>query len=326
MKHIRKALFLCLAVLLLAEILVPCAQAAANPIRIAFIDSGISTKHVDRAKVERGLNYVFPESDTEDRIGHGTATAGLVLGAADQGVSGVFPDAIAVPLVVVDAYPTGVIKNGGPDALCQAIYDAIDQFHCQIINISLCTTQNSAALRAAAAYAEEQGVLLIAAIGNDGEDGRIYYPAAYPTVLSVGSAEGDSAAVFSQRGADLLAEGVELPVPTNKNGARPTTVQGTSYSCAVVSGICARLLARHPTLTPERVREALCAFAEDILEPGFDAQSGWGILPTDLKIPASSGALPTLSEEQLRQAANVKKIESRRRLRPSHGRSQVASC
>ncbi|MBO7514061.1 MAG: hypothetical protein J6T47_00335, partial [Lachnospiraceae bacterium] len=91
------------------------AAGTAAPVRIAFIDSGISTKHIDSARVLQGANYIFPESDTQDRVGHGTATAGLVLGAEDLGVTGICPDALAIPLVVVDTFPSGAVKNGGPD-------------------------------------------------------------------------------------------------------------------------------------------------------------------------------------------------------------------
>lgn len=83
---------LLLIAVLLAVLLAPSALAAEAPVRISFIDSGISTKHIDVAHVLPGKNYVFPESYTEDRIGHGTATAGLMLGAFDQGVEGVCPD------------------------------------------------------------------------------------------------------------------------------------------------------------------------------------------------------------------------------------------
>ena len=260
-------------------------RAAEEPIRIGFIDSGISVKHIDPGHVAEGRNYVFPEADTQDRIGHGTATAGMVLGAEDQGVAGVFPEAVAVPLVVVDAYPSGAIENGGPAALCAALRDAVDEFGCRIINISLSTPEDSEELRDAVAYAESRGVLIVTCTGNDGEDGTVYYPAAYPTTISVGSAEGDHPASFSQTGADLLTDGVGLTAATNKNSIASTVVSGTSYSCAIVSGLCARLLTRYPGLTPAEVRQTLYALAADLLEPGYDARSGWGYLPPDVTIP-----------------------------------------
>lgn len=251
---------------------------ASAPVRIAFIDSGISTKHIDSSQVLQGVNYIFSGSDTEDRIGHGTATAGLVLGAEDLGVTGICPDALAIPLVVVDTFPSGAVKNGGPDALCKAIYDAVDRYGCRVVNISLCTTEDSAELRAAVDHAEANGAILIAAVGNDGEDGKTYYPAAYETVIAVGSADGGAVASFSQSGADILAEGVNLRTATNRNSATPTSVSGTSYSCALISGICARMIMEDPGLTPEAVRNTLFSRAKDLLEPGFDSRSGWGVI------------------------------------------------
>ncbi len=259
--------------------------AAEEPIRIGFIDSGISVKHIDPGHVAEGRNYVLPEADTQDRIGHGTATAGMVLGAEDQGVAGVFPEAAAVPLVVVDAYPSGAIENGGPAALCAAIYDAVDIFGCRIINISLSTPEDSEELRDAVAYAESRGVLIVTCAGNDGEDGTAYYPAAYPTTVSVGSAEGDAPAFFSQMGADLLTDGVGLTAATNKNSVVPAIVSGTSYSCALISGLCAKMFAAYPGLTPAELRQTLYTLAADLLEPGYDARSGWGYLPPDAAIP-----------------------------------------
>ncbi len=108
----KKIAALLLALCLLLPVSVT-AAAQEEPVRIAFIDSGISTRHIDETHIAPGRNYVFPEKDTEDRIGHGTATAGMVLGSEDQGVVGVCPTAVAVPLTVIDVYPSGVKKNGG---------------------------------------------------------------------------------------------------------------------------------------------------------------------------------------------------------------------
>ena len=78
------------AVLLSCILLLPSVPAHASepePIRIAFLDSGISLKHLDPSRVETGENLVFPRRDAVDRIGHGTATAGIVLGSEDEGIS-----------------------------------------------------------------------------------------------------------------------------------------------------------------------------------------------------------------------------------------------
>ena len=94
-KYYFAAVILCLVGLLLPA-------AAAEPVRVAFIDSGVSTKHLDAARVEAGENLIFPARDTEDRVGHGTATAGILLGSAELGIPALAADAVVVPLVCYD--------------------------------------------------------------------------------------------------------------------------------------------------------------------------------------------------------------------------------
>lgn len=259
---------------------------AAQPeaIRIGFLDSGISLKHLDAAQVEPGENFALPARDTTDRIGHGTATAGLVLGSSELGLMGLCPTAVAVPLVCYDLYPSGVTASGSGGDMARAIYAAVDQYGCRIINISMGLTIDDPELRAAVEYAQEQGALIVSAVGNDNLTApeRVYYPAAYDGVIGVGAADGEKAAAFSQRNnVDILAPGVALDTVTNRNAAESVKRSGTSYACAYVSGVCAAILTAQPELTAEQVYDLLVAMAKDIEQPGFDADSGWGIVSID---------------------------------------------
>lgn len=262
---------------------------AANPIRVAFIDTGISTKYLDGDRVAQGKNYAFPERDTEDRDGHGTATAGMMLGSSRLGLEGSCPDAVAVPLVTYDYYQSGVVRNSGVSALCEAIYDAVDVFDCSVINISMGVPSESEGLRQAAEYAEKNGVVVVSAVGNDNlmYPERKYYPAVYRTVIGVGAAAGTAdapagayaAADFSQRnGVSLLAKGADVETATNRNEAKSRILNGTSYASAYVAGVCARLLVQSPSLTPAQVRALLYAEAQDICAPWVDEESGWGFV------------------------------------------------
>ena len=58
---------------------------------------------LDADRVAQGKNYAFPERDTEDRDGHGTATAGMMLGSSRLGVEGSCPDAGTI--AVTDTRP-----------------------------------------------------------------------------------------------------------------------------------------------------------------------------------------------------------------------------
>ena len=142
-------------------------------------------------------------------------------------------------------------------------------------------TKDDPALCEAVAYALEKGVILVSAVGNQNKTApeRVYYPAAYDGVIGVGAADGEQAADFSQRhNVDVLAQGVDLPTATNRNSAKAQTRSGTSFSCAFVSALCAAIWAAEPELSADEVCERLYSTAKDVGEPGFDADSGWGIV------------------------------------------------
>lgn len=246
---------------------------------IAMLDTGISTKAIDPGALLPGHNYVLDSADTEDRINHGTATASIIAGCASAGVTGLAPEALLLPLVITDKVD-GNVTAVSPQVLAQAIRDAADIYGADIINVSLGILKNDPSLRRAVEYVRSQGILVISAVGNDGADGPVYYPAAYDTVLGVGSHDRDGAvSSFSQQNgtADLLAPGEDVWM-ASRNGAA-YGAKGTSYAAAHVSAAAALLLADDPTLTPAQLCQALYARTEDIGDPGRDSHSGWGILP-----------------------------------------------
>lgn len=245
---------------------------------IAMLDTGISTTAIDSSRLLPGYNYVAPSADTEDRINHGTATASIILGCESAEIRGLAPDVLLLPLVVTDKVD-GTVTGVTPKMLAQAIQDAVDVYGADIINVSLGIQKEDNAVRKAVEYANRQGVLVISAVGNDGTGGPLYYPAAYPTVLGVGSHDRNGAvSAFSQQNgtADLLAPGEDIWM-ASRNGAT-YGARGTSYATAHVSAAAAVLLAAQPALTPEQLCQALYARAADICDPGWDSASGWGIL------------------------------------------------
>jgi len=252
-------------------------------VRIAIIDTGVSCKYIDDSHVVDGKNYVFSDADVNDLIGHGTAVAGIILGSEVLGIEGVAPDAEIVPLVFYSRYASGVPVNGGIEAICQAIYDAIDLYGCRIINISAGITADNDKLREAIAYAEEKNVIVVSAVGNSNRSSpnAIYYPAAYETVIGVGAAnEKYEVAYFSQRNSsvNLLAPGTNILTAPIGNSSKPVKVNGSSYATAFVAGTAALLLEENPELTAAQLRELLYNTAKDLGPEGYDIESGWGML------------------------------------------------
>lgn len=261
-------------------------------VRIAVIDTGISTSAIAEKNLDTGYNYILENTSTEDTTGHGTAIAAIIAGSDAAGITGLCPDAVLVPLVYYDKSVDGKAVKGDLPMLAQIIRDAVDVYDCRIINISSGARVDTPALRDAVAWAEQRGALVVSCAGNDG-DSTVYYPGVFSTVLCVGSVNKaeNSPAQFSNShsGVDLLAPGMSLKT-ANHNG-KTMIVSGTSFSTAWVTAAAAALLTTDPTLTPYQIRQLLCNTARDICSEGYDTYSGWGI--ADLQ-----AALTQLQTEQ----------------------------
>lgn len=256
-------------------------------VRIAILDSGISAMAVNSESLEEGLNGIRPFSATEDTTGHGTAVASIIVGSESAGIEGICPQAVLIPLVYCEKDYLGRTVNADAETVGELIRDAVDTFQCDIINISAASAKDDSSLRSAVEYAVEQGVIVVTCAGNTNltTPDNVYYPGAYDGVICVGAVNPQGeVSDFSQRGEylDFVAPGEELPAATMEGEL--TTVAGTSFSAAYVTGVIADLLSDEPDLSrqqeelPQKLMELLKQRARDIGRPGWDPDSGWGAL------------------------------------------------
>ena len=230
-----------------------------EPVVIGIIDTGISTNAIPSENILEGKNYLDASLSTEDTYGHGTAVASVILTH--------LPQAQFVPLVS-NAYDNGKIKQVDNDTFAQMIRDAVNVYHCQIINLSIGLILDKPSIREAVEYAEQKNVLVVASAGNDyATDGKFkYYPAGYDTVFAVGSVNKKENAIseFSQRGewVNIYACGEEVTIKTLSGNKRES--EGTSYSAALVTARAGRLLQKNPNLTPAKLRKKLLEKAKQL--------------------------------------------------------------
>lgn len=234
--------------------LAACSQSAPlRTVKVAIIDTGISADAISAEFIGEGANYLDSEKTTADTYGHGTAVASVILENAEN--------VILVPLVS-NMYEKGKISFVDTAIFAQMIRDAVDVYGCEIINISAGLVLDKEAVRLAVEYAEENGVLIVASAGNDYKEnpGQIYYPAAYGTVLAVGSLTADGLAIsdFSQRGewVDTFDVGENVHILT-LSGADKTD-SGSSYAAAKITAAAVKLLQENEDMTPAKLRELLC--------------------------------------------------------------------
>ena len=261
-------------------------DALGQGIRVGILDSGVNPHPDLDGRLLTGHNFIPDAADPEDTadpFGHGTRIAGLVAAAGDGGYIGTAPGAEIVPLKVTDG------KTAKVSAICEAIYAAIDDYGCRVLNLSLGVQTDFDSLREAVDYAEAKNVVIVSAVGNDGNS-TVYYPAGYDTVIGVGAVDrnGDrydhsnyNSSVF------LTAPGVEVRSTSHEGGYLTST--GTSFAVPQAAGAAAVLLGMDGNLTPGQIRDLLAGNAADRGAEGCDEYYGHGILNLAGCVAALSG-------------------------------------
>src|SRR5205814_8265466 len=145
------------------------------------------------------------------------------------------------------------------------------------------------------------GSLLVAAAGNDFLEGNAQHsPASLPHVLTIGATdEQNRSSFFSNRSlaVDLAAPGENIPVavPTWDSPSGYAKGDGTSFSAPLVAGAAAWVWTRRPELDVTQLFDLMRWSATDIGAPGFDQDTGWGLL----HVPAApSAAAPAVGPAQ----------------------------
>src|SRR3989338_2264071 len=182
-------------------------------IKVGIIDTGIDKFHPDLIdNIKGGINFVIQKgivSPTQwnDDNGHGTHVAGTVAAVDNTiGVIGVAPQASLLAAKVLDRTGSGYL-SGVIAGIDYCVSSGAD-----VISMSLGTSSDVQAMHDAVDAAYAQGVLLVAAAGND-YGGAVSYPAAYSSVIAVSATDStDALASFSSVGpeVELAAPGVSV--------------------------------------------------------------------------------------------------------------------
>lgn len=211
-----------------------------------------------------GYDFHRDSPSVDDQHGHGSFCSGLIGARGNDGVgiAGINWSVTIMPLVSFSE------KGEATDAhLIEAIDYAVAH-GAHIINASWGDWMYSPVVEQAIRRAGEQGVLFVAAAGNDLTNlvNKPFYPASLPlrNLVSVGATDWrDGWAEFSNYSSTLC----DIAAPGHwVYSIRPTKYEyasGTSFAAPIVSGIAALLLAREPGLDLDALRRRLVTAVED---------------------------------------------------------------
>ncbi len=306
-----------------------------NSVIVAVVDTGVLLNHPEMlGQTVPGYDFVSSPSlsndgggiddnpnDPGDKVGggssfHGTHVAGTIAAASNNrlGVAGVAPNARIMPIRALG------IGGGTSFDITQGVLFAaglpnssntVPARRADIINLSLGGNNGSAAEQDAFNRVRAQGVMVVAAAGND-NTATPAYPASYDNVISVSAVNINRArARYSNFGSrvDVAAPGGDTSVDLNGDG-RPDGIYslggddrsgtivygaimyaGTSMATPHVSGVLALMKTVRPALTPAEVDGLLVAgrLTIDLGPPGRDDNFGHGLIDALKAVQAAQG-------------------------------------
>ena len=282
------------------------AEVTGKNVRVAVLDSGINKDHLDfvGADIEDGKNFsknsetdLVDPDDMTDGMGHGTKVVSILAAQTDnkRGMCGIAPDVTIVPLRCFND------KGAGNDLMAaQAIYAAVDDYDCDIINMSFGQKTSTTYFEAAVKYAHEKGVIVVGAAGNFGGT-DYYYPAAYDEVVGVAMVGQDGLWNADSQHNDqvtVAAPGSGVLAVNYQNTGGYVYTSGTSFAAPAVSALAALVLQADSSVTPAEFMTLLQETAVDKGEEGYDNYYGYGIIDVESALKAVGTELTPVSAEK----------------------------
>ena len=312
------------------------ASLSQEPVTVAVIDSGLFLEHEDlQGRLVSGFDFVSDETYSCDGDGidadpsdpgdkqllgistfHGTHVAGIIAANTHNaiGIAGIADNVNIMPIRAIGC------GDGTTYDLLQAIRFAaglpndsgtVPETPADIINLSLGTYSYSASFQALINEITAQGIIVIAAAGNDATNAPAY-PASYDNVISVAASNSlNESAPYSNFGnnIDLAAPGGDFRLDINKDGLGDGMVslvatdsdtnplsdyrqyQGTSMAAPVVTGGLALLKSINQALTTDDI-EALLINEQLTHSPTntFSQFLGYGILDLEKSLLSQLGS------------------------------------
>ena len=231
-------------------------------VKVGIIDSGVDADHPfvqgvaggvileHDPDVEGEVRYI--EGPHEDLFGHGTACAGIIKKVA--------PECEIYSIRVL-----GKLLTGKSIVFAAGIRWAIEN-GMNVVNMSLSTGSKDyfGMFHQLADLAYFRNVALVCAINNTPPKFGPSYPSEYSSVFSVAAHDGKDPFEFDYNPnppVEFGAPGINIEVAWADMGT--TDGIGNSFAAPHITGLVARILSKHPGLTPFQIKTILHSIASN---------------------------------------------------------------
>lgn len=253
-----------------------------SAIKIAIIDTGVDTNHVDlkpNLRVDLGYDFVnnVPGGYAASGDGHGTSCAGISAGVGNNtiGIAGVAYRCKIIPIrcIGTGSSPYHVYANGFIWAY-QKGADVIS--NSWGITGGASSLLNNAISDAARYGRNGKGSIICVASGNEDTSPMRFPAISHPDIIVVGGltpcnkrkspsdgCSGESWGASFGNNLDIVAPCVKI-YATSLGGGYTNSFNGTSSATPNTSGVCALLVSANPNLTRQEVESYISLSAEKV--------------------------------------------------------------
>jgi serine protease AprX len=274
-----------------------------NGVTIAVLDGGFdkaaSIPSLSNLKRRNGIigtnDFILKKENVYSYSDHGTAVLSVLAGELTNQIQGTAPGADYWLFRTEDVYSEYPVEEDywiaaaefadsvGVDIITSSL--GYSRFDDPSLNYKFQDMDgNTAFITKAADIAASKGILVVVSAGNERNNAwqRIVAPSDGDSVIAVGAVDKDRfISVFSSAGPssdgrikpDNVTMGVSVPVQINESTV--LHANGTSFSCPVLSGLCACLIQAVPQATNIDIIRALHINADRYQSP--DSLYGYGI-------------------------------------------------
>lgn len=223
--------------------------ASGSGVHAYVIDTGIDSDNAEFAgRIGNGAYAIG--TGVEDCDGHGTHVSGTI----GSSVYGMAQEVTLHPVRVLDCNGNGTDSG----VIAGMNWVAANAPANSVVNMSLGGTYSSS-VNAAAGALVTQGLVVVAAAGNESANACNVSPASEPSLMTVGAADrNDQDTDFSNYGPclDIYAPGADI-LSTNYLGGSGSVMDGTSMASPHVAGAAAVYWSLHPNESGSQVSSAI---------------------------------------------------------------------